>query len=67
MRCHHFELVGRRDEGQAGQLGDVEGNLLGEPLGRIQPGTDGGAALRQLIKTGKAGPEIADRGATCAA
>jgi len=43
-----LELVGRRDEGQAGDGGDLGGDQLGEAHGSVEAGADGGAALGQL-------------------
>jgi hypothetical protein len=43
-----LELVGRRDEGQAGDGGDLGGDQLGEADGSVKAGADGGAALGQF-------------------
>jgi len=45
-----LELVGGAGEGKLGDLGDVPGKQLGESRFRIQPGSDGGAALRQRVQ-----------------
>jgi hypothetical protein len=41
------ELVLGGDEGLAGELGDLRGDAAAEPLGRVQPRPDGGAAQGQ--------------------
>ena len=46
------ELVGRAHERQARELGDPRGDLVGEPLGRVQARADRGAADRELVQTG---------------
>ena len=48
VRGERLELVGRGDEGQAGDRGDPLGDLLGEADRRVEAGADGGAALRQF-------------------
>ena len=48
VRGQRLELVRRGDEGQAGDLGDLLGDLLGEADRRVEAGADRGAALRQL-------------------
>ena len=50
VRGQRLELVGRGDEGQPGQRGDPLGDALGELRLGIEPGADGGAALRQRIE-----------------
>ena len=53
VRGQGGELVGRRDERQPGQLGDLLGGRLAEARRRVQPGADGGAADRQLQQSGE--------------
>ena len=48
MRRQRLELVGCAGEGQAGDLGDALGHLLGKAFRSVEPGADGDAALRQL-------------------
>ena len=49
MRALHRELVGRRDERQIGELGDLRRRRLGEAGRRIDAGTDRGPAQRELV------------------
>ena len=44
------EFVGRSQEGLAGDPGNGVGHLLVKPGRRVQPGTHGGAAQRQLLQ-----------------
>ncbi|EAU43488.1 hypothetical protein R2601_23383 [Salipiger bermudensis HTCC2601] len=60
MRGEGFELVGRGDEGQAGDLGHVRGDGLAPALLGVEPGAHGGAALRQLVDVGQAGLDAGD-------
>ena len=53
MGSERLKLVGRGDEGQAGDLGDLFGNLLGKADRRIEAGSDSGAALCQFVKARK--------------
>lgn len=62
MDLHHgvaggqsLELVGGSDEGQAGQISDLGGALLGESLASVQASADGSATESQLIDAGQAG------------
>ena len=48
VRRQRLELVGRGDEGKAGQVGDLGRDRDIEPLGRVEAGADRGAALREL-------------------
>jgi hypothetical protein len=52
MRRQRLELVWRGDEGQAGDGGDALGDLLRETDGRVEPGSDGGAALGEFAEAG---------------
>ena len=45
------ELVGRADEGQSGEPGDLRGGGLGEPWGRVDAGAHGGSSEREVIDT----------------
>ena len=49
-----FEFVGRGDEGQAGDLGHIGGDVSAQPCFGVQAGADGGAALSQFINASKA-------------
>jgi len=49
MRGEGLELVRGGDEGQAGDLRDLGGDTLVEADAGVQPGADGGAALRQFV------------------
>ena len=57
VRGERLELVRRRAEGQAGDLGDLLGEALpAKPARAVEPGADGGAALRQLEQIVGASP-----------
>ena len=58
---HVLELVGRADERQLGQLRDASREGLGELRLGIQPGADGGAALREGIKFALSHAQTRDR------
>ena len=49
MGALHGELVGRGDEGQAGELGDLGRGRLGEAWRRVDAGADRRAAEREAI------------------
>ena len=49
MRALHGELVGRADERQPGQPGDLRRRRLGEAGRGIDAGADRRAAQRQLV------------------
>ncbi len=53
LRGERLELVGRGNEGQPGRLRNFRGHGLAEALGRVEPGADRGAALRQLVEPGQ--------------
>ncbi len=48
MRSQRLELVGRAGEAELGELGHLGGERLGEAVGRVEAGADGGAALGEL-------------------
>jgi len=48
-----FELVGRRDKGESGELWNFSGDFLRETLSSVQAGADRGAAGRQHVDAGK--------------
>jgi hypothetical protein len=62
MRGQRLELVGRSDEGQAGDLGDFFGNLFGKADRRVEAGADGGAALGEFAEAGQGHFDALDRG-----
>ena len=55
MRRERLELVGRRDERQSGELGDLGRKGVGETRVGVEPGADRGAALGQRVDAGVTG------------
>ena len=53
LRGERGELVGCGDERQAGDRGDFLRHRFGKPIGRVEPGADRGAALRELVEAGQ--------------
>src|SRR5437016_3523253 len=49
------ELVRGRNEGQAGQLGDPGGDLVGEAGRGVEAGADGRATEGELVQVGQGG------------
>ena len=53
MGGQRLELVGRGDEGQAGDASDFFRHLLGKADGCIEARPNGGAALGEFVKAGQ--------------
>ena len=50
-----LELVGRRDEGEAGDVGHLRGDLLREPDTGVESGPHGRSAGGQHVESGQGG------------
>ena len=64
VRGERGELVRRRHERQAGELGDLRRGASANPGGRVEPGADGGAADRQLVAARGASSSMRSRSAS---
>ena len=51
MGGQRLELVGRRDEREAGDVGNLGGHLLGEPDAGVQSGPNGRSAGGQQVES----------------